>query len=366
MIPLFIPDMPSTEELIPFLREIDRDKWYSNFGPKVSKFEQCLAKHFKVPKESVVTTSSATTGLMIGLRGILANFPQAKQFNFTCLLPAWTFVASAQAVLEAGGQPIFCDVETENGCLSPELVLNYLSDPKNVTPDVIMPVAPFGAKVNGADWDEITNKTGIPVVIDAAASFCSVETALCPVVVSLHATKVFGIGEGGVVITRDAELAAKIRQACQFGFSNGRVAISRGGNYKLSEYHAAVGLAQFNRLPLIVSRYKKKQDEYLAELQRCENLTVFPSRQENVSSTFNVFFGDKDAKYVVERLREKGIGALRWWEDVLFSNPVINVSNVGESFPVSERFYGGVVGLPFHSCMEKEDIVRVSKAIREI
>ena len=107
-----------------------------------------------------------------------------------------------------------------------------------------MPVAPFGAPFNIEEWDEFHRVTGIPVVIDAAAGFDTASAGLSPVMISLHATKAMGIGEGGLILCRDNNLAEQIRAARNFGFLGERVAEIPGMNAKLSEYGAAVGLAR--------------------------------------------------------------------------------------------------------------------------
>lgn len=366
MIPLFSPDMPTTDDLIPYLREIDCDHWYSNFGPKLNKFETLLAAHFQVSKNCISTSSSATTGLMMALKALTLNFELGGRKRFRCLLPAWTFVASAQAVLEAGGLPLFCDVSGGSGALTPEIVEKYLSCSEAIVPDVVMAVAPFGAAVEVAEWDAFSLRTGIPVVIDAAASFFSVVPGIAPVIVSLHATKVFGVGEGGVIISQNASLIEKIHQISKFGFSKTRVAIIRGGNYKLSEYHAAVGLAQFERLSHLKARYLRVKDIYLNELSNIDNISVLGDPGRLISSTLNVLVNNGSAKNAVQKLRMQGIGASIWWEDTLHRNPVFMEGAVVGELPVSDDMYDRVFGLPFHSKLTIDEIRCVLRAIRNI
>ncbi len=107
----------------------------------------------------------------------------------------------------------------------------------------VMPVAAFGRPIDIAAWDRFRSSTGLPVVIDAAAGFDKAVSGETPTVVSLHATKVLGTGEGGFVISRDSALIRDIRSRSNFGFAGTREACSLAANAKLSEYHAAVGLA---------------------------------------------------------------------------------------------------------------------------
>ena len=88
----------------------------------------------------------------------------------------------------------------------------------------IMVVAPFGAPVDGPEWERVQADTGIPVIIDAAAAFDTLQErgpmrlGACPMTVSLHATKVFGVGEGGALLCHDRALMDRVRRMAQFGF----------------------------------------------------------------------------------------------------------------------------------------------------
>ncbi|WP_085900807.1 DegT/DnrJ/EryC1/StrS family aminotransferase [Kiloniella majae] len=359
--------MPTVKDLVSYLEMIDRDKWYTNFGPRLCAFEDRLADHFNVQNKNITTVSSATSGLSIALKAVSSDFKaSSKNKRRTCLLPAWTFVASAQAIVEVGMDVLFCDVDPVTGALTPQIVSEYLAIPSNPRPDVIMPVVPFGGTVKVVDWDALSVKAGIPVVIDAAASFYSLEPGDCPAVVSLHATKAFGIGEGGAIISRDKNIIQKARQFSQFGFVDGRVALSYGGNYKLSEYHAAVGLAQFDRIEGMKRRYSKVRKEYFAHFATCENISSLPDEDMKVSSTLNIALDGKKANVVVKALRKKGIGASIWWEDHLYRNQLFNVLSAYNSFPVADMFYKTVVALPFSTSLSEKDILFVVNGIRSI
>src|SRR5262249_18312269 len=117
---------------------------------------------------------------------------------------------------------------------------------------VVVPVAPFGRPVAQAPWKAFAQKTGVKIVIDGAASFDTVLTsperciADIPVAFSFHATKSFGTGEGGAIATSDVGLAERVTQALNFGFYGTRDSRVANTNGKMSEFHAAVGLAELD------------------------------------------------------------------------------------------------------------------------
>src|SRR5258708_993904 len=104
-IPVMRPMLPAAEHLLLYLKQIDNARIYSNFGPLARSFEQRLAAHFGLSETTVTTVANATLGLALAL---LAQ--QVRPGTF-CMLPAWTFIASAHAVRLAGLTPYFVDVD---------------------------------------------------------------------------------------------------------------------------------------------------------------------------------------------------------------------------------------------------------------
>ena len=108
-----------------------------------------------------------------------------------------------------------------------------------------LPVAAFGHVPDLAAWARFRDRTGIPVLLDAAAAFDALDQAAVPAMVSLHATKPLGVGEGGFIVSADESLVHAIRELSTFGFRDSRESQRIATNAKLSEYAAAVdGIAQ--------------------------------------------------------------------------------------------------------------------------
>ena len=230
------PQLPDADQLRPYLDEIDRSGQYTNFGPLLRRFERRLAERFHVADEGVACVSNGTTGLALALRA--SAIPEAR----LCVMPAWTFVATAHAARMAGLEPYFVDVDPDSWSLTPAAALAAaVRAPGPV--GAVLPVSPLGAPVDVEAWDAFHAETGLPVVIDAAGGFDGARPGAAPMMISLHATKVFGVGEGGIVVSTDGALVAEIRRRANFGFGSGRVATTEGTNAKMSEYPAALGLA---------------------------------------------------------------------------------------------------------------------------
>lgn len=246
VVPVLRPRLPRAEALLPYLRRMDASRTYSNFGPLVREFESRIGEKLGIPGDCVGSAGSGTAALA---GAILASAGRGEARRPLALMPAYTFVATAVAARECGFDPVFADVDTLSWMLDPQTVLDH---PALDRVGIVIPVSGYGRLVPQADWLAFRDRTGIPVAIDGAASF----EALCmqpgrgigqiPVAISFHATKSLGTGEGGCVVASDPECVARATQAMNFGFRHSRDSGGPSINGKMSEYHAAVGLAELD------------------------------------------------------------------------------------------------------------------------
>jgi dTDP-4-amino-4,6-dideoxygalactose transaminase len=171
------PRLPSRTDLLPYLPAIDKRCWYSNYGPFATQLEQQITRYLGMAEPGVVTTANATVGLTATL---LARKVAAGSL---CVMPSWTFAATPHAARAAGVTPGFHDVDRRYWTLNPEGVLKTL---KHISRPVgaVMVVSPFGAPIDIQAWECFEDRTGIPVVVDAAAGFDTARVSRIPLVVS--------------------------------------------------------------------------------------------------------------------------------------------------------------------------------------
>lgn len=242
-VPLLRPELPGPQALLPWLERMHAARHYSNFGPLVLELEQELAGRLAVPVAQVSTMANATLGLELVLQAL--DLPAGSRV----LLPAFTFVATATAILRAGHVPVLADVDADSWMLTPDMARHACAQTRV---DAVLPVAAFGMPHDMAAWQRFEEDTGLPVVIDAAAAFGSqrLDGAQGTLVFSLHTTKSLPAGEGGLVVSTRPGLAKRVRQLSNFGINLdpasglpvGALTLC-GSNAKMSEYHAALGLA---------------------------------------------------------------------------------------------------------------------------
>jgi dTDP-4-amino-4,6-dideoxygalactose transaminase len=349
------PFMPTAEMLAPYLARMDEARWYSNFGPLLRDFEQKLADRF-APPAFVATVANGTLGLTLALQAMGVS---AGGF---CAMPAWTFVATAHAVVQAGLVPWFVDVDPATWMLDPErLEVELDKAPGRIA--AALPVAAFGHVPDLAAWARFRDRTGVPVLLDAAAAFDALDAAPVPAMVSLHATKTLGVGEGGFVVSRDESLIAAIRELTSFGFRGSRESQRVATNAKLSEYAAAVGLASLDGWPAARLRYGLVAQRLRIALANLPHI-VFQDGwgADWISSVCVVRLPDGTADAVEAGLNALGIETRRWWGAGCHTSPAFVAAPRGD-LTVTETLAASTLGLPYAADMTTEDVERVARAI---
>lgn len=363
-VPVLKPLLPNIDQLKPYIEQIDANRYYSNLGPLTRKFEENLAQHFGVTRDRVVTSANGT----LALTQVLRAFDIRP--NSLCVMPSWTFVATPASAIAAGLEPYFIDVDLQSWTIRPEDVLPLL---KRHDIGAVIPVSPFGRLIDLAAWDKFHKETCIPVVIDAAAGFDGFSARQrraeigVPVMVSLHATKVFGVGEGAVILTGDPRLSKKIQMLSNFGFYDSREAVLPGTNAKLNEYMAAVGLAAFDAWHQTREHWQRLSNVFERFVAASPGLSHAPGFNQGWVSSYGIVQlpASSSAKIVKKGLEERHIGTVAWWGDGCHRHPAYAGCARAE-LPVTEYLADHVLGLPFWIGLTEDDLTLVFDALRNL
>jgi len=348
-IELFRPSVPSLDQYLPYLQQVDKNQFYSNFGPLSNQFKSRLALNWHISNQNIELFSSGTMALIAGMVNL------AKEGRPYCILPSWTFVATAHAVVAAGLKPVFVDVDYD----SMQLTIDYLEQvPSDILEksSLICIVAPFGAPLDLRGIEEFARKYDLEVICDCAAGFESFEMNPFHSVISLHATKTFGIGEGGVLISPNTNLLENAKAYSNFGFKGQRVSVLHGVNGKLSEFHAAVGLAALDSWDQNRKAYYEVARQYL-EVFGGSGLTFQKNwGKEWVSSTCVVKFQNpEDKQKAIRKMNESEIQCRDWWNSGCHKENIFNRSLVISSENTT-RLSLKSLGIPFHRNISQNEI----------
>lgn len=360
-IPLIKPDLPTLEDIKEPLEEILANGRITNFGKYVAQFEQETAAYLGA---GTVAVSSGTIGLLFTL-GALGLKPGQK-----VILPSFTFMATAQAVLYAGGIPVFADI-------GPDLNMSVgdLEQVLGEHPDTgaVIAVHMYGLPARASEIEEAASIASkrcgrkIPVIFDAAHAFGSsledrkVGTFGDAEVFSLSVTKVLVTVEGGLVSSRDPELLKRIKAMRNYGITANYNAHFAGANGKMSEFHAIVGLHNLRRVDHLLSERQTKARKFRTKIESATRfqLCAWPQHVMHTFKDFTILLPerapDQARERIIDYLAGQGI------ETRAYFHPPVHEQEFFRKFttrplPVTEKLSRRVITLPFHSTLADEQM----------
>ena len=361
-IPLLIPDLPRADELIGLLREIDANRWYTNFGPLAKRFEAQLAGGFE-PHVPVSVASVCNCTLALELLLAACRLPA----DSTVLVPALTFVATGTAIRRAGHRVLVADVDPHTWTMTPEIA-RAAAEAHRVA--CVIPVTTLGCPVDAERWDAFSAETGIPVIIDAAGALGNQAAGRgIAVAFSLHATKTMGIGEGGFAVSGDADWIERVRCLSNFGIDPGDFKVHQAGtNAKLSEYHAAVGIAALARWPERATLRRSLAADYRRRLEaECAGVQFQQRPAEGAYAAFCILLpASTDPALAGSRLSAVGIETRRWYYPPLNGHPAFADSMVAGGLGATADISGRMLGLPFHLDLNPARLDRIAQELAQI
>jgi dTDP-4-amino-4,6-dideoxygalactose transaminase len=359
-IPLLVPELPRAEALLPYLVRIDANRQYTNFGPLNQDFEDRIRSALSKPDlpVKVLTVANCTLGLELALQALGVGTGDRV------LIPALTFVATATAVIRAGATPVFADVDPRSWSLTPDIARRAATE---YSLKAVIPVSTYGCPLDSKEWDDFVAETGIPVVVDAAGAWGNQAVGHAfDVVYSFHATKSFGIGEGGAIASTNEGRLARIKQLSNFGIDTGRSVLTQiGTNAKLSEYHCAVGLAMFDRWDSLRKERIAHMTGYLMQLEaRCPGLLFQDKPRDGIYPLLTVRLPDGvSAAGLQRRLSKEGIECRRWYCPPLYQHDALTGFPRMQSTATTEALGDSLLGVPYFLSMSRSQIERVADSL---
>lgn len=361
-IPFLRPSVVKVDTYLPLLREIDESHLYSNFSPINNRFEvRALAEYFG-GDGAVTTIGNATLGLMLAIKALAR--PGARY----ALMPSFTFAATPLSAIWCGLEPWFVDIDPHSWCMDEaklDAALQQLGDQAAV----VVPYPTFATHAPLARYADL-HRSGMPVVVDAAPGFGTKMGGVQhgtgfpgAVVYSFHATKAFGVGEGGLVYSADTALVQTIRQLSNFGFAGSRVPEGDGLNAKISEYTAAIALATLDAFPAKLAARREVLGHYrracAASTLAAKGWQLQETQGDVATQIFSILVPPAlDADAVMAKLDAAGIEARRYFRPACHQQPHFSRCGHGD-LAVTEDVARRVISLPFWEGMSAELVGRV-------
>jgi dTDP-4-amino-4,6-dideoxygalactose transaminase len=356
------PLLPPLMRLAPYIAEVDAARFYTNFGTMHERLRLGLAAHLGLDEGQVGLANSATSGL---IGALLAVAGRARADRPLCICPSYTFVATGLAAQACGYTPFLADIDPASWALDPDRVATL---PAMARAGAVVAVAPYGRDIDLGAWQDFAERTGCPVVVDAAASFDTLDGAALratrlPVIVSLHATKTLSAAEGGLVLSGDADIVSRTVAALNFGFVTERRSVTAAINGKLSEYHALVGLADLDGWPAKRAGFIRAARLYAAAAEAAGLGGRFVADAARATPYAHFVAADgAEADRVLRMLPAAGIECRRWYERGLHPQPAF-ADCPREALPVTADLAARLVGLPFAMDLAPDEAARVVGAV---
>ena len=348
------PFLPPKEEYISLINSIYDNKTLTNDGPLLKEFESKMKNYLKLKNFQFI--SNGTIALQLALDGLGIE-------DGEIITTPFSYVATTSSILWQRCEPIFVDIEKDNFTIDAHKIEAAIT-PKT---KAIMAVHVFGYACDVEAIKKIADKHNIKVIYDAAHTFGvkykgkSILDYGDISTLSFHATKLFHTVEGGACIANDDKVNKKIDLSKRFGHHHENY-IQLGINAKNSEFHAAMGLANFPYIESIIKQRKEISELYD---QLLGGLLQRPKEQKDLEYNYAyypvVFKSEDELLKVFEALEKEEIYPRRYFYPSLNNLPYITPPRF---CPISENISSRIACLPLYVGLEKQDIERIAKTIR--
>ncbi len=353
------PSMPAFEEYIKEITPIWDTHWLTNTGVKHNQFQTELERYLGVPHVTLYTNGH------LALENAIAalNLPEGGEVITT----PFTFASTTHAIVRNGLIPVFCDINEYDYTIDINKIEALITD-RTVA---IVPVHVYGNICDVEIIDRIAKQYGLKVIYDAAHAFAVKYKGISSAcfgdmtMFSFHATKVFNTIEGGAVCYSDDSLVQLLDDQKNFGIRGPEEVACVGGNAKMSEFQAAMGICNLRHLDEEIAKRKKVSEHYRERLSGVEGikLSVVQDNVEYNYAYFPVIFdGYKHTRNEVFKMLEAhGIVARKYFF------PLTNSFECYRSFPtagvektpVAQHLALRVLTLPLYADLTPEDVDRI-------
>lgn len=355
--------MPSYEEYCEEIKSLWDSHWLTNMGAKHQQLESDLKKYLNAPNITLYVNGH------LALENILEAY--GWEMGSEVITTPFTFASTTHSIVRNGYVPVFCDVNTVDYTIDVTKIEELITD-KTVA---IMPVHVYGNLCDVEAIQAIANKYGLKVIYDAAHAFGASYKGKSSAnfgdasMFSFHATKVYNTIEGGALCYRDQSLGKTLDAWKNFGMASSETFAFVGGNAKMNEFQAAMGICNLRHLDEEIAKRKKVVERYLERLDGTEGV-VLCKGQKDVTSNYAyfpvVFDGYKYSRdEVFEMLGKESIVARKYFYPLTNSFDCYKGQagfNPDET-PVAQHIADRVLTLPLYADLALEDVDRICDII---
>ena len=352
--------MPEFEEYIEEIRELWDTHWLTNMGAKHKNLESQLLDYLNVPNITLFTNGHLALECIIAalnLRGEVITTP-------------FTFASTTHAIVRNGLKPVFCDINPYDYTIDVEKIESLITEKTSA----IIPVHVYGNVCDVEAIDRIAKKHNLKVIYDAAHTFGvtvngqGIGTFGDASMFSFHATKVFNTIEGGAVTYNDSSIKQVLNDLKNFGITGPETVEYVGGNAKMNEFQAAMGICNLRHVNGEIIKRKKVVERYIENLKDITGIQL-SKKQVDVESNYAyfpvVFDGYKMTRDgVFEKLKDNDIVARKYFYPLTNSFECYKDRYDVDETPVAKYIAERVLTLPLYADLALEDVDRICEIIK--
>ncbi len=349
--------MPEFNEYCEEIKDIWESKWLTNNGVKHRELEGKLSDYLKVDNTTLFVNGHLALEMVI----------DAMNLTGEVITTPFTFASTTHSIVRNGLTPVFCDINPDDYTIDAEKIEGLITDKTSA----IIPVHVYGTICDYKTIDKIAKKHNLKVIYDAAHAF-GVEIdgegvgALGDAsMFSFHATKVFNTIEGGAVTYKDETLKTKLNNLKNFGIKNAEVVETVGGNAKMNEFAAAMGLCNLRHIEEEIAKRKVAFDRYIERLSGVEGIKLLKT-QDGVKPNYAyfpiVFDGYKFTRDEIDaRLRDNDIIARKYFYPITNSFDCYDYD--ANETPIALDISKKVLTVPMYAGLTVEEVDKICDII---
>lgn len=351
--------MPPLSEFTQEISSLWDSHWLTNMGEKHKQFEAQLLTYLGADNIALFTNGHLA----------LENIIVAYNLSGEVITTPYTFASTTHAIVRNGLQPVFCDINPADYTIDVTKIEALITDKTCA----IVPVHVYGNVCNTAEIGRIARKHNLKVIYDAAHAFgvrvdgVGVANFGDVSMFSFHATKVFNTIEGGAVAFHDSALKNLLNDQKNFGITGPESVEFVGGNAKMNEFQAAMGLCNLRHVDDEIARRKAVVERYFERLSGVRGVKLTPIKpnvRHNYAYMPVVFDGDKYQRDEIdERLRAENIFARKYFYPITSSFECYQGKFDIAVTPMAKHISECVLTLPLYADLALEDVDRICNIV---
>lgn len=351
--------MPDFDEYINEIKVLWDTHWLTNMGEKHKNLEEELKKYLDTPNVTLFTNGH------LALESAIA----ALNLSGEVITTPFTFISTTHAIVRNGLKPVFCDINSDDYTIDVKKLESLITDKTSA----IVPVHVYGNICNIREIEKIAKKYNLKVIYDAAHAFgvtvngVSVANFGDASMFSFHATKVFNTIEGGAVTYNNDNLNKILNDIKNFGITGPESIKYIGGNAKMNEFQAAMGICNLRHVDVEIEKRKSVVERYVEKLNGVDGIKICKP-QDGVKSNYAyfpvVFDGYKLTRdEIFEKLKKHNIIARKYFYPLTNSVECYKDKFDFNETPVARYISERVLTLPLYADLDLEDVDRICDII---